>query len=348
MSTAGPASLVAWLVLSVASLPIAVTFARFSARHPSAGGVSHLVGRAFGRRAGTAIGLFLLALNLATHPILGLAAARYLAALFGWEERTTILLAAFAVLSVGVLTNLLGIRLASRVQFALVVSLVVGLVVVVVVSAPAADTARLTPFAPHGWWAVGAAIVVCFFSFFGWENVAHAAEEVADPERSYPRAALIAASGLGLLYCTLALMLVLVVPQDAAMDTNAVLSAMLRFSQGETAARVGAALAVALLVVTTNAWVLGVSRLLYAMSREGAVPRRLSRVSARNGAPAAALLVAWACYAVDFAVLLVIGGMRARWSRSPRRRSWSCTWRRSWPGCGCSRTGAPGRCAASR
>lgn len=41
VSTAGPASLVAWLVLSVASLPIAVTFARFSARHPSAGGVSH-------------------------------------------------------------------------------------------------------------------------------------------------------------------------------------------------------------------------------------------------------------------------------------------------------------------
>ena len=308
LDRAGPASLLAWAILSVASLPIAVTFARFSARYPSAGGVSFLVRRAFGWRPGIAIGLFLLFLNLATNPILGLAAARYLAALFGWEGSAPILLGGFAVMSVGVATNLLGIVVASRVQFALVVSLVVGLITVALVSVPAAEADRLTPFAPNGWWAVGGAIVVCFFSFFGWENVAHAAEEVRDPETSYPRAALAAASGLGLLYCGLALVLALVVPADADTDTNAVLSAMLEFSHGETAARVGAALAVALLVITTNAWVLGASRLLFAMSRDGAVTYRLAQVSGRNGAPSAALLVAWACYGIDFLVLAVIGG----------------------------------------
>jgi amino acid efflux transporter len=305
LDKAGPASLLAWVILSVASLPIAVTFARFSAEYPSAGGVSFLVRRAFGWRPGAAIGLFLLFLNLATNPILGLAAARYLATLFGWSGSTPILLAGFAVMSLGVATNLLGIVVASRVQFALVVSLVVGLVTVALVSAPAADADRLTPFAPHGWWAVGGAIVVCFFSFFGWENVAHAAEEVRNPRSSYPRAALIAASGLGLLYCGLALMVALVVPAEA--DSGAVLSAMLEASHGETAARVGAALAVALLVITTNAWVLGASRLLFAMSRDGAVTPRLARVSGRNGAPTAALLVAWACYGIDFLVLAVIG-----------------------------------------
>lgn len=52
LSKAGPASLLAWLILSVAALPIAVTFARFSARYPNAGGVSFLVRQAFGRRSG--------------------------------------------------------------------------------------------------------------------------------------------------------------------------------------------------------------------------------------------------------------------------------------------------------
>lgn len=209
-------------------------------------------------------------------------------------------------MSIGVATNLLGIVVAARVQFALVVSLVVGLVTVALVSVPAAEADRLTPFAPNGWWAVGAAIVVCFFSFFGWENVAHAAEEVRNPRSSYPRAALIAAVLLGLLYCGLALVVALVVPADA--DTGAVLPAMLRASHGETAARVGAALAVVLLVITTNAWVLGASRLLFAMSRDRAVTPRLAGVSGRNGAPTAALLVAWACYGIDFLVLAVIGG----------------------------------------
>ena len=306
LEKAGPASLLAWVILSLASLPIAVTFARFSAEYPSAGGVSFLVRQAFGWRPGTAIGLFLLFLNLATNPILGLAAARYLATLFGWEGSAPILLGGFAVMSVGVATNLLGIVVAARVQFALVVSLVIGLVTVALVSVPAAEADRLTPFAPNGWWAVGAAIVVCFFSFFGWENVAHAAEEVHNPRSSYPRAALIAALLLGLLYCGLALVVALVVPADA--DTGAVLSAMLLASQGETAARVGAALAVVLLVITTNAWVLGASRLLFAMSRDRAVTPRLAGVSGRNGAPTAALLVAWVCYGLDFLVLAVIGG----------------------------------------
>jgi amino acid efflux transporter len=307
LDRAGPASLLAWAILSVASLPIAVTFARFSAHYPSAGGVSFLVRQAFGWRPGTAIGLFLLFLNLATNPILGLAAARYLSSLFGWDGATPILLGGFAVMSVGVLTNLFGIKVASRVQFILVVSLVVGLITVALVSVPAADPDRLTPFAPHGWWAVGAAIVICFFSFFGWENVAHAAEEVRNPRTSYPRAALIAASGLGLLYCGLALVLALVVPLGTDTDTSAVLSAMLEVSHGRTAARIGAAIAVALLVITTNAWVLGASRLLFAMSRDGAVTPRIARVSGRTGAPAAALLVAWACYAIDFLVLGLLG-----------------------------------------
>jgi amino acid efflux transporter len=308
LDIAGPASLVGWLILSAAALPIAGMFARFSAQYPNAGGVSFLVRRAYGWQPGISVGLFLLFLNLATNPILGLVAARYLAALFGWHDHRVVLLAGFAVMSLGVLTNMLGIRLASRVQFALVVGLIVGLLTVVAVSLPAASTSRLTPFAPHGWTAVGAAILVCFFSFFGWENVSHYADEVREPRKSYPRAALVGALVLGGLYCTLALTAALVIPSGERGGSTAVLAALLRFSHGQAAARLGSALAVALLVVTTNAWVLGCSRLLYAMARDRVVAHRLSVVSGRNGTPLASLTVVWVCYAVDFFVLLAING----------------------------------------
>lgn len=84
LEIAGPASLVAWLVLAIATFPIAAVFARFSAEYPNASGVSYVVRTAFGWRAGTSIGLLLLLINLVGNPILGLAAARYLVALFGW------------------------------------------------------------------------------------------------------------------------------------------------------------------------------------------------------------------------------------------------------------------------
>jgi len=218
-----------------------------------------------------------------------------------------VLAAGFVVMSIAVLVNMAGILIASRVQLALVVGLAAGLLVVIAVALPSAEPARLVPFAPHGWTAIGAAIVVCFFSFFGWEAIAHVADEVRDPRRSYPRAALLAAALLGILYCSLALVLALVVPVGAA-NKAAALSVMLQFSHGDTAAKVGAALAVALLVVTANAWVCGVSRLFYAMARDRVVPHRISRVSGRNGAPLVALALVWLAYLIDFAVLYAIGG----------------------------------------
>jgi amino acid efflux transporter len=308
LEIAGPLSLVAWVLLSLAAFPIAATFARFSAEYPDSAGVGYLTGKAFGSRAGRCIGLFLLLLNLTTNPILGLAAARYLAALLGFSDRNTVLLAGLGVMLLAVLLNMLGVRVASQVQFALVVILVAGLVLVIASSLPAADAARLSPFAPNGWGALGPAIVVSFFSFFGWENVSHVADEVRDPRRSYPRAALLAAAVLGGLYTTLALVVAMVVPADAATDRNAVLAALLEFSRGPGAAQFGSGLAVALLVVTTNAWVYGASRLLYAMARDGVVPRRLSAVTERGGTPLAALAVLGVCYALDIGALLVLGG----------------------------------------
>jgi amino acid transporter len=49
-------------------------------------------------------------------------------------------------------------------------------------------------------------------------------------------------------------------------------------------------LSVAATVTTFNAGILGASRLVYALSREGALPRAMSRVSERNGTPYAAIL----------------------------------------------------------
>jgi amino acid transporter len=119
---------------------------------------------------------------------------------------------------------------------------------------------------------------------------------------------LVGALVLGGLYCTLALTAALVVPAAARGDSTAILAALLQFSHGQAAAKLGSALAVALLVVTTNAWVLGCSRLLYAMARDRVVAHRLSVVSGRRGTPLASLTVVWICYAIDFLVLLAING----------------------------------------
>src|SRR5690242_14029705 len=53
---AGPASLVAWVLLAVLSAPLALTFAALGARHPAAGGVPTSARLAFGDRSGAVVG----------------------------------------------------------------------------------------------------------------------------------------------------------------------------------------------------------------------------------------------------------------------------------------------------
>src|SRR5947199_9905520 len=58
---AGPASLIAWVGLSLVSYPLAYTFASLSSRRPESGGVYSFAREAFGQSAATSVGwLFLL------------------------------------------------------------------------------------------------------------------------------------------------------------------------------------------------------------------------------------------------------------------------------------------------
>src|SRR5450759_749280 len=53
---AGPASFLSWVLLVIASVPLAATFGALGARFPDAGGVASYARRAFGPKAGAVVG----------------------------------------------------------------------------------------------------------------------------------------------------------------------------------------------------------------------------------------------------------------------------------------------------
>lgn len=189
VTIAGPASLVAWVILVAWSYPFALVFARMSVELPSAGGIADFVQAAFGRIWGRRTALFLLLTLVIANPLLGLAAGRYLAAVVApGADNRSVLLIGFLVILAAIGTNVLGVRLGSRLQGTLLVALVTFLIVVIAVALPHGDSARLTPVAPDGWTTLDPALLVCFFGFIGWENAAPVAEEVVDPRRTFPKA----------------------------------------------------------------------------------------------------------------------------------------------------------------
>jgi amino acid efflux transporter len=306
LAVAGPASLIAWLALIVFSYPFALVFARMSMRYPNSRGVIDFIEHAFGKPFGSRVALFLLLTLIVANPLLGIAAARYLGQSLGIENNRTVLAMGYLIILGSVLVNWFGVRVSVRLQGAILAVLVVFLVGVCVTSLGHADAEALAPFAPHGLWSVGAALVICFFGFIGWENAAPVAEEVVDPERTFPRAIVIGVVLVGALYLLMVLTVILVVPATIGAEQGSTsFSHLLAVSGGPVFARLGSLVAVGLMVMTTNAWTLGTSRYLFGLARNGDLPSRFSSTSGRSAVPRDALLAVGALYGLPVLALIV-------------------------------------------
>jgi len=274
-AVAGPASLVAWAALVLLSVPLASTFAALGARHPDGGGVSTYVRRAFGDRAAGAVGwCFYFAIPVGAPPA-SMMAGGYVADVVGGGRTTSVVVAAALVLGTGAM-NLAGLRFSGRVQLVLASVLAALMTATMAVALPHGSSASLTPFAPHGWTAVGTAAAVLVWGFAGWEAVASLAGDYRDPRRDVPRATGIAVVVVGVLYLGLATTSVLVLG-PAAGSSQAPLSDLMAIALGPQARIVTAVVAVLLTVGAMNAYFAGASRLGAALARDGALPGWLAR-----------------------------------------------------------------------
>lgn len=127
---AGPGSLLAWAVLSLASYPFAYTFASLSSRNPESGGVYAFAREAFGRHAAAIAGWLFGLWYIAGAPAVTLIAASYLGYAFPLS-RLEIHLVACLVIVVPYVINLRGIVFSSRVQMGIVAAIITMLVLAV-------------------------------------------------------------------------------------------------------------------------------------------------------------------------------------------------------------------------
>ncbi|WP_414476089.1 APC family permease [Microvirga sp. M2] len=295
---AGPASIAAWAGLIAFSYAFAWTLVRLSVENQDCHGLALFARRAFGMPWERSVGLLLALAVITMPPTYAIAAAQYLAALDLVPPHWPPQLIGIGVVLLGVGLNLVGLRLGTRVQIILVSSIAAMLLTAVAAALPAANPAHLVPFAPNGWAAVGTAMALCFFSVLGWENAAPLYREVWDPERTLPRAVLLAVTLVGALYLALTATIALTVHWTDEASLASPVSIMLATTIGTFGRRGGDLVALVLLFVCANAWHLTLTRLLHAFSCNRMLPVWCSRVSASSGAPVRICLLAAAAYVV--------------------------------------------------
>ncbi|MFT4202264.1 amino acid permease [Gordonia sp. (in: high G+C Gram-positive bacteria)] len=223
-----------------------------------------------------------------------------------------------AVAVVALVTTLLaiGTKLSSRFS-AVITAIKIGVVLLVIVLGFFyIKTANYTPYVPpaeggggahksvdsslfslitgagntqYGWYGVLAAASVVFFAFIGFDVVATTAEETRNPKRDIPRGILGSLAIVTVLYVLVTVVVSGMVDYRRLAGTgkdSKNLADVFALNGVTWAEKVIAIGALAGLTTVVMVLILGQSRVLFAMCRDGLLPRRMARTSPRFGTPA--------------------------------------------------------------
>ncbi|PSR27067.1 MAG: amino acid transporter [Sulfobacillus thermosulfidooxidans] len=289
---AGPAAIIAWLVMTLMAIPMAETFGKLAIYRPDAGGIASYARLAFGPKAGKIVGILYLGTVPVAAPAAALIGAGYLGALCHWSPADVVFVAA-GLLATALLVNYFGIQFSGWAATAVVVA-ISGLLLIAVLSAlPHVSTRAFVPFLPHGWWPVGESVALLYWAFVGWEMIGHLSEEFINPVRDIPRALMVAVVVVGILY--LAVSSVSIGTMAYRMHSHgAGLSVLIGMELGRMGAIITAVIALLITYGTMHTYIAGFSRLVYAQARTGDLPRFFAHLHPTRRTPArvfAALLL---------------------------------------------------------
>lgn len=185
-----------------------------------------------------------------------------------------------AILIVLFITFLLtrGIRKSARFNAVMVVIKVAVILLFLAVGVWYVKPENWTPFMPYGFSGVAAGAATVFFAYIGFDAVSTAAEEVRNPQRNMPIGIIASLLICTLLYIAVSLVLTGIVPYDQLGVKNPVAFALEYIQQDWVAGFISLG---AITGITTVLLVMmyGQTRLFYAISRDGLLPKVFSRVS---------------------------------------------------------------------
>lgn len=224
-----------------------------------------------------------------------------------------------AAASLGLVTLVLirGITQSAAVNAVMVIIKIVVLLLFVAIGVFHVDPANWTPFIPesqggfsYGEWGVLRAASVLFFAYLGFETVSTAALEARNPQRDMPIGILGALAICTLLYIAVALVLTGLVPYHALGVPDPIAIAVDRIGMPAftLVVKLGAVLGLtSVLLVNTY----GHSRICFAMSRDGLLPRLFSSVHAEWQTPhhGTMFVAAVAAVAAAFLPISILGDL---------------------------------------
>ena len=300
--TAGPALSLSFVIAAVACCFAALCYAEFASTVPVAGSIYTYSYATLGELAAWMIGWdLLLEYGLAAAAVsvgwsgyfqsflsgFGLDLPVALTAAPGALPGVTTIMNLPALAIMLILTAMLGwgVRESARLNN-IMVAVKIGVVLLFIIfGARHVQPANWQPYMPFGMNGVMSAAALVFFAFIGFDAVTSAAEEVKKPSRDLPIGIIGSLAVCAVLYVVVSAIMTGIVPYQKFLGVDHPVSLALQYAGEDWIAgfvNLGAVLGMTTVILVMA---FGQTRIIFAMSRDGLLPRRLSSVHPRFQTP---------------------------------------------------------------
>ncbi|HZS54791.1 MAG TPA: amino acid permease [Bryobacteraceae bacterium] len=300
--TNGPQAILGWVVGAIVALCDGMVWAELGAAMPGTGGPYRYLSEAYGpEKLGRLMSFLFIWETIFLAPLsIGSGAvgfAQYAKFLFPhivwWQEKL-----------IGVVVCLLITALLYR-EIRSVGRLSVTMWVVVLGTVAWIAIAGIGHFNPHlafnfppnafapskaFFFGVGGATLIAMYDYGGYNNVCFFAGEVRDPERVIPRSILLSVLAVAILYLTMNITIIGVVPWQQAIHSKSIVSDFLQRIYGSGAANVVTVLVLWTTFASVFAVLLGYSRVPYAAAADGRFFRAFARLHPAKQFPSFSVL----------------------------------------------------------
>lgn len=306
---AGPSVIFSFLIAGSIALMAALSYAELSSFVHETGASYAFTKRAFGRFWSFVVGWFNYFDYIVGAAAVSIGFAAYFTELFGLHGETALILSAVGLPIVLMILNLIGVKEATHITMGMVFIKIFALVLLIMVGGYYISThlgvTHYHPFFPNGFGGTLNGSAIIFFAFLGFNTVAMMSEETKNPQKTIPRALLLAFFVSFVLYVAIAVVEVGVLDWKvmgnnpsplstlaSSISNNRIFLDMISFS---------AIVATGSVVLSS---IIGGTRASYVMGRDRVLPRQLDSISKKFGTPYISILLGGSAIAILAGVFL--------------------------------------------
>jgi len=289
---AGPAAIISYVLCGLMTLFTALSYSELSSSIPLAGGGYTFVHQGLGGYIAFLNGWALIFGSVVACALYALGFAEHFSPLIDLVIKVSpsIKLSAFGIALLLLVVNIKGTKESGKTQNIFTLAKVAMLFVFIGLCIPFVKTENLTPFTPFGFTGIISATALIYISFFGFELISSASEEIKNPKKTVPKAILLSLLIPTLIYVAVVLVSVGILNYQTLGTSAAPLVLIAQTVLGKYGLLFVLIAGLLSTISALNATVLAAARQIYAMGRDGYLPGKIFRLHPKFKTPYTAII----------------------------------------------------------